>query len=452
MGVIVVKYDHSLEQSDIEVSLAAPDDDGEITNRSGVSQTDIHGVLTPIVSVSGMVFDWNQVMKMTLYNDSRLPRIDLVIDDGQKLLSTVNNQINDNEVRLQILPPFEDTYKKINLTFYIDTIEVDGTKVFITATYKVADLYKSRLKSFGEINSYNLFDSIASECKLGFATNCEASDVDTKFVYCDNISYEKLMEREIKMTGNQDQIFDFWIDYWNNINFVDMTARYRDKDSEEDLEVWVYNKTGQQVDSFEKQEPIKQDAIITNHPSFAGDLFTKKYKIVNNTGVNQRKGTDKVHTIYKDGSIIDILIEDGNPHNDLFTKYSYLGENIGEYEYLSSKSYHESFLDIVNKNNIEVVLESPNLGLTRGSHVKFDWWANSYFEKDNINKLGGDMEDESGDQTDELNSEFNLIKNKQISGEYLILKTVLRYNNGKWLNTLTLTRPTEEIKSYTNNE
>ena len=308
------------------------------------------------------------------------------------------------------------------------------------------------MKSFGEINSYNLFDSIASECKLGFATNCEASDVDTKFVYCDNISYETLMEREIKMTGNQDQIFDFWIDYWNNINFVDMTARYRDKDSEEDLEVWVYNKTGQQVDSFEKQEPIKQDAIITNHPSFAGDLFTKKYKIVNNTGVNQRKGTDKVHTIYKDGSIIDILIEDGNPHNDLFTKYSYLGENIGEYEYLSSKSYHESFLDIVNKNNIEVVLESPNLGLTRGSHVKFDWWANSYFEKDNINKLGGDMEDESGDQTDELNSEFNLIKNKQISGEYLILKTVLRYNNGKWLNTLTLTRPTEEIKSYANNE
>ena len=449
MSVISVKYDHTLEQSDIVVNLAAPND-GEATNLSGISQTKIHGIFTPIVSISNMSYDWNQVLKMTLYNNERIPKLDLVIDDGQKLISTVNNQINDNEVRLQILPPYENTYKKINLTFYIDTIEIIDNKVYITATYKLADLHKSRLKSFGQINSYNLFDKIASECKLGFATNCESNDEDSKFVYCDNISYETLMEREIKMSGSQNQVFDYWIDYWNNINFVDITARYRDKDAKEDLEVWVYSRVGYDVESFDSTEAVKQDAIISNHPSFVGELSTKKYKIINNIGTNRQKGTDKVHTIYKDGSIIDILIEDGNPKNDIFTKYSYLGENIGEYEYLASKSYHESFFDIVNKNNIEVVLNSPNLGLSRGSHVIFDWWENSYFEKDNIKQLGGDLEDNTGDQTEELNDEFKLVKNKQISGEYLIYKTILKYNNGKWSNILTLTRPTNEIKSYTN--
>ena len=453
MGVIKVKYDHKLIQSDIYVPLMGPDtsENPETTNKTKISQTEVQGFLTPVISISGISYEWNQVTKLILYNDSRVPHIDLVIEDYKQIISTVNNQINDNEVRLVIIPPYDNTYKKIDLTFYIDTLNIKGPKIHISATYKVPALFESRLKSFGKISTYELFDKIATECNLGFATNCEKSNLDKRYIYCDNITYLDLMNREIETSGDKNQIFDYWIDIWNNINLVDITARYKDVDSDEDMEVWVYSRTGNELDGEYKPDVIKMRSVISNNPNIFGELSTRQYKIINNLGTNQTNGTDKVYTIYKDGDIIDMLIEDGNPQNDIFKKYYYLGENIGDYEYLTSQSCRKSFLDIVDKNNIEVVLNYPCLGLMRGAHTFFEWWDNSFYEKINIEINGGDIaDDDTGDQSEELDDEFKLIVNKQLSGEYLIYKTVLKYSNFKWNNILTLTKPTNNIKSYTN--
>ena len=57
------------------------------------------------------------------------------------------------------------------------------------------------------------------------------------------------------------------------------------------------------------------------------------------------------------------------------------------------------------------------------------------------------MEDEV-DQSEEMVDPDKLMINKQISGEYLVHKTILNYNKGVWRNTLILTRPEEEIKTY----
>ena len=217
MGVISLVFDNQLQQTPIEVPLHAPHtDDGD--NTTEVDQVMVHGVCTPVVSVCGVVFDFNEVIKMTLYDNDRLPSLELLINDKQQLLNGVSNPKSDNEVRLQILPPFDDAYKKVDLTFYIKDIDIKGTRVSISAIYKIPDLYISRLKSFGELDTYNLFKEIASECKLGFASNCEENDADKRFIYCNNISYEDLMNREIRMSNDIDNIHDYWVDIWNNIN------------------------------------------------------------------------------------------------------------------------------------------------------------------------------------------------------------------------------------------
>ena len=447
MGVISLVFDNQLQQTPIEVPLHAPHtDDGD--NTTEVDQVMVHGVCTPVVSVCGVVFDFNEVVKMTLYDNDRLPSLELLINDKQQLLNGVSNPKSDNEVRLQILPPFDDAYKKVDLTFYIKDIDIKGTRVSISAIYKIPDLYISRLKSFGELDTYNLFKEIASECKLGFASNCEENDADKRFIYCNNISYEDLMNREIRMSNDIDNIHDYWVDIWNNINYVNLKQRYLDKDKEDDMKLWCMTTPGQNIESNNHVEPVQLDAVITNNPNMAGQLHTNYYNISNNIGKNQEKGTDRVYTIYKDGAIIDSLIEDGNVQNDIFTKYYYLGENIGEYEYLTSISFYDSFNDVINKNTIETSLEFPMLGINRGSHVKFMWYDNDYFKKQYIQQLGGDMESEDGDQTEELNEPDKLMFNKQISGEYLVYKTILQYNKGKWKNLLILTRPEEQIKTY----
>jgi hypothetical protein len=454
MSVINLVFDNKLQQRDIVVPLQAPPAEmGD--NTTETNQVMIHGVCTPVVSVCGIVFDFHQVLKMTLYDDSRIPYLELIINDDQQLIAGINYPKSDNEIRLQILPPFEDAYKKINLTFYIKNIEVKESKVIISAVYKVPDIYISRLKSFGEINTYNLFKTIASECLLGFASNCEENDADKRFIYCNNMSYESLMEREIKMAGSSENIYDYWIDIWNNINYINLYKRFHETDKEEDMELWCMNAPGNPLESMDVVKPALMEAVITNYPGVSGQLKVDNYNIINNSGKNQEKGTDRVYTIYKDGAIIDSLIEDGNPQNDIFTKYYYLGENIGEYEYLTSISFYDSFSDIVNKNTLEVSLNFPMLGIYRGSHIKFNWYDNNQIQKQYIKELGGDMTTEESDQLDqseELNETNALILNKQISGEYLVYKTILQYNRGKWKNTLILTRPENKINTYFKNE
>lgn len=444
--MIKLLFDNKLNQSNIEVPLVAPPDEygGNGTN---ISQPVIHGVCTPVISICGIVFDFNEVIKMTLYNDSRIPSLDLLINDTQQSLKNINNPSSDNEIRLQILPPFDNAYKKINLTFYINDIDIKGSKVSINAIYKVPDLYISRLKSFGEIDTYNLFKDIASQCRLGFASDVVDNN-DKRFIYCDNLSYENLMEREIKMASSSHQIFDYWIDLWNNINYINIYNRFYDKDPVEEMEIWCSNAIGVDIDSDIEIKPQKMEANITNDPDITGQLHTDKFIISNNTGKNKIKGTDRVYTIYKDGANIDILSEDGNVHNDIFTKYFYLGENIGNYEYLTSISYYDNFIDLMQKNSIEVVLNYPNLGITRGSHVKFTWYDNNYFQKQDIKLLGGDMVTDQPYQEEELNDQDKLMINKQISGEYLVYKTILKYQNGKWMNHLILIRPSDQINSY----
>ena len=447
MSVINLVFDNQLQQTPIEVPLQAPPaENGD--NTLQVNQVMIHGVCTPVVSVCGIVFDFNKIIKMTLYDNDRLPSLDLIIDDTEQLLSSISNPKSDNEIRLQILPPFEDAYKKIDLTFYINNIDVKGSKVSISAIYKIPDIYISRLKSFGEVNTYNLFKTIASECLLGFASNCEENDADKRFIYCNNISYEDLMNREVRMASSVDNVFDYWVDVWNNINYVNLKQRFVDKDAPEDMELWCMTTPGNDVESTNIVQPVLTEAVITNHPMTAGQLHAKKYNISNNTGKNKEKGTDRVFTIYKDGAVIDSLIEDGNVQNDIFTKYYYLGENIGEYEYLTAISFYDSFCDIINKNTVEVTLSFPMLGITRGSHVKFMWYDNNFFQKQDIELLGGDMDSDDGDQSEELAEPDELMINKQISGEYLVHKTILHYNKGQWKNTLILTRPEDQIKTY----
>lgn len=447
MAVINQIFDNQLTQSDIVVPLMSPpDEDGG--NNSNTNQVTIHGVCIPVVSICGIVFEFDRISKMILYDNDRIPSLDLTIIDNDGLLSSISNPKDDNEIRLQILPPFEEAYKKINLTFYINDIDIKGTKVNINAIYKIPELYISRLQSFGEINTYDLFKEISSQCKLGFASNCEANDKDKRFIYCNNISYEDLMSREIKMAAEQTNVFDYWIDLWNNINYVNIYQRFHDKDKQEDLEAWTLNTPAIDIDSDVELKPIKQETIITNNPDMMGQLHTKKYILSNNIGKNKIKGTDRVYTVYKDGAIIDSLIEDGNVNNDIFTKYYYLGENIGEYEYLTAISFYDSFNDLINKNSIEVILEFPNLGITRGSHVKFLWYDNNYVQKEYIKSLGGDMQSDLPDQENELVEPDKLMINKQISGEYLVYKTILKYNKGKWSNSLLLTRPADQIKTY----
>ena len=216
MSIIQVKFAHKLKQSDIIIPLTNSSKsemgDAYTKNQTEIQQTLVYGIMSPLIMVNNIVVDVVDVVDFELKSVDVTPTVNLTIKDRYKLLTTLDTPGIDNELRIQILPKFEDKYKKINLTFYITNFKQNGEYLSIRGEYKIPKFLSSNIKSFGEINTYSLYESIATETQLGFASNIEFNDGDKRWVYCDNKSYKELLDKEIQRSGVDTQILDYWID------------------------------------------------------------------------------------------------------------------------------------------------------------------------------------------------------------------------------------------------
>ena len=460
MGIIMLEFDNTLEKSKIEMSLisSSKEEAGEDfidTNMTDKAQTAVFGIQVPLIMINTTIIDFDSIHYFNLKSEGTLPELVMTVEDKYELMTNIDKPSQDNEVRVQIIPRFDNAYKKVDLTFFITDISIIGSMVRLVCTYKVPALISSQFKSLGEIDTYTLFKTIATETKLGFATNI-AQQSDNRYVYCNNKSYFDLMNDEIEYANASEHIMDYWIDLWDNINLVDIKERYETIDSDDDLKIWI---SGQLDENTVGVENIPQETVATlnNYPSFkTSELFVKEYNHIVSPGGQISKGSDKIYGIYEDvkSEHFDYLIQDGDIKNDIFTKYDYIGESYGEYNYLLSKCIRAGFLQKVNSECIKVTLQSPLLGLMRGHKVNFIRYVNDDLIESKMTALEEigvldrnveanipldkyEMDDDSG------SGKFRI--DKTVSGQYLIHAVDIIFNNGDWDYVLTL------VKSAYNN-
>lgn len=458
MSIIQVKFDHKLKQSDIIIPLTNSSKsemgDAYTKNQTEIQQTLVYGIMSPLIMVNNIVVDVVDVIDFELKSIDVTPTVNLTIKDRYKLLTTLDTPGIDNELRIQILPKFEDKYKKINLTFYITNFKQNGEYLSIRGEYKIPKFLSSNIKSFGEINTYSLYESIATETQLGFASNIEFNDGDKRWVYCDNKSYKELLDKEIQRSGVDTQILDYWIDWWNNLVLTDIYERYNTTDKDEDMQIWI---SGQNEEISEGNEikPQQSVATLNNHPAMKfTELFVTQYQISNNQGSQLYLGTDKVYSIYESNKseYMDHMIIDGDTQKDIFTKYEYLGENYGEYNYLLASKKRESFLQKIKSNEtVEITLKTPLLGVMRGNHINLMIYINDSAAEGLQEKLGEqkllnegstNIPLDSANHIEDKSPDGSFKLDKSISGQYLVTGCKMRYNNYAWEYKVTLSRPT----------
>lgn len=454
MGQIKVKFDHKLKQPRIVTPLVYPAS-GE-TNKPDITggntpykQTALYGIVTPLVRVNDIVIDIDSVLYFELDGKGRLPKLELTILDKSDIIKGLQNPGTDNEVRIQILPRLENAYKKIDMTFYIKHCDNDDNVLYLSCIYKIPNLYNNRVKCFGELSSYEFFEKVANECQLGFATNVESTN-DKRYLYCAYESYNELMEKTISTSGDDLQnpiLYDYWIDYWNNINFVNIYERFNSVDKDEDMMIYV-NSLDMDLSQTSKDEEnyTKMVATLSNDPRHQDmELSINQYDTI----VNSYQNSDKVFSVYNMGNDEhkDFFFQDKNQLKDIFLKYEYVGENYRDYNYLLASSYRELLLNKMKSEIIEVSLKSPLLQLIRGGKVNIMWYDTNNILDIKKKQLGIKDEDietnipiDPQQGTFEYNGPLYRI-NKEISGQYLILNSVIRYEDYNWSCDLQLTRP-----------
>ena len=468
MGQIYLKFDNQLKFKDIVVTLKEPsaEEAGEYyeeysNNIQEVQQTSIYGVLVPLIAFNDIVIDFNDVTYLNLKSTGAVPEVEFSVKDRYELISTLDTPGSDNALRIQILPPFDDAYKKINLEFYISSINIRNGVISGKGIYKIPKLISSQFKSFGEVSTYELFEEIAKDTSLGFASNVESSTNDKRYVYCDNRSYLDVMRSEIlKSASDATHIYDFWVDFWNNINFVDIYERYNSIDKNEDMQVWI---SGQPNTSQEgiQIEPMQALARFNNLPSGSNsELFVKSHTISNNPRKQATLGTDKIISCYEENKkeYIDFLIMDGDVQQDIFTQHEYVGEIYGDYNYMLAQKCRDSYLQKMSTETVKITLGTPLLGVLRGDKVEFAWFVNnSDLQAQRKGLIGGVNNDPvindvqttpiiddslSGIDAEKYNdTNGDFILNKSISGQYMVTSQTMKYEAGIWNYEIELVRP-----------
>jgi hypothetical protein len=310
-------------------------------------------------------------------------------------------------------------------------------------------LLQDKLQSYGKITTYDYLDTIAKECELGLASNLDGTE-DERYIYLRNTNFVKSVENEIKRSGSESCILDTWIDFHNYIILCDILERYNAIESE--IKVWTAPTVIPDTENTgEPIQPKEEDAILSNAIAMrTTQLFINDYIVKNNSGSNLRYGTDKVlQSYYIDKSEpSSVLIQDGDIKKDTFIKTTYKGEIFGEYDYFTSEFCRNAFLQKINSNTIEVALATPLLGLERGGKVNVQWYeVNEVINQiKNENPIDTNVPDTEGEQT--ANDEMTL--NKQVSGQYLIIGTTIKFlgwDKG-WRYILTLARPANQVNTY----
>lgn len=456
MKIIQVKFENTLQQSDIIVPLtySSKEEAQNIykNNQAEIQQTLVHGIQAPLIMINNIVVNFTDILSFELSCDKVMPEVHMTVHDRYQLSTILDTPGIDNELRVQILPKFENVYKKINLTFYITQLGIKNGILNITGEYKLPKFSSSNIKSFGEKSIYKLFEEIAQESHLGFATNVEDDPNLQRYMYCDNKSYKDLLKDETVRFSADKKIYDWWVDWWNNLILVDIYERYNATDPDEYMQIWISGQN-QEVTEGAEIEPIQMCATLHNHPTQkTSELFVEDYKICTNSGSQMYKGTDRVYSVYEPdkSEYMDYLIQDGDVKKDIFYKYEYLGESYGSHNYLLSNKIYETFKQkIATNETIEVMLKTPLLGIMKGDHVNFYCYINNGNTKDLQSALKEEGCINEGVETnvelptmDVKHDDGYFELDKSISGQYLVTKCVMKFKDGRWNYVVTLSRPT----------
>lgn len=435
---IVIKFDNSLPDKEIHgVLLPTSVEEGGNTD-TDMSQVKIVGSVVPLVKFNNRLIPWQDIRRFTLTSTEFLPTLYISFIDRANISVNLDTPGPDNEVIVEIMAPFDNIYKKIKLTFYIRDIHINTSRAEVSADciYYIPGLNSHSLKAYGQKTSYEMVETLAKELKLGMCSNMDETN-DPVWRYSDNRSPLEVLTDTIRSAGSPKVPVDGWVDWWNNVNLVDVRDAY-DGPTDDDLKVWVMG-AWINVDPKSQEIPSQIPAEITNDYRLKlSPLYTSNYTLVSSNRKNRSNGTDRVLTSWDMWRELpgSTLIEDGSGvKENVFTTYVYTGEYDGETSdggYLIQREVNEMYKQKISNGMIRVCLQQPCLGLMRGHRVNVKWYETSDLTNDIYDSNAGmktniPIDPDDDVNPDDMSSIGSQRVNMKISGQYYIVGATIDY-------------------------
>ena len=324
----------------------------------------------------------------------------------------------------------------------------------IKAQLRIPKLFQHVCRAYANKTSWETLRMVAKELGLGFSSN-EKNTSDTMTWISPNLSQVWFIENVVNNSWKgEEDAFDWWIDPYYNLTFVNMNKQLFGDDSNEMDNVLVDYGSSQGIlgglDSLQKNPEMELPLLITNDPEYAKyPFFIRYYKVHNRAGyVTNKFGYKTILQFYDTQFPSDIpssryikypiesktpsklgdneIILRGRPNEKVYAdeyKKEWLGTRY--FENTHANMHQAPISNLINKMEnykiyLEVVLSGYVPWIYRGQSIPI-----SIIHQD---------EDIAGQQFDLPKEQMNqggTQVNRFLSGKYIVLGTSIEYINGE---------------------
>lgn len=241
-------------------------------------------------------------------------------------------------------------------------------KFIVKAQLRIPRLFKNSCKAYSGKSSWETLKDVAKELDLGFSSN-EKGTSDNMTWICPSISTYSFIESVVsKSWKTEEDAFEWWIDPYYNLTFVNMNKQLFGPDSNDPEGDTVLANYGPSqdifggLDSTQKTPDFEMPLFLTNDPYYSKyPFFVKSYTVGNKSGhVTNKFGYKTIIQFYDTGLVSDL------PKNK-YTKYPV--------ESVTPKELGENDIILRGRPNEKIYLDES----------KNNWVGTTYFENTHPN-------------------------------------------------------------------
>jgi hypothetical protein len=238
----------------------------------------------PLLYYNGIIVPKQNIDGFSLKSSGFLPKIEVYFYDST---STMRNQAfaRDNTIISLYIDTrtkdadFSSVLRPIRMDFKITdfSYDEDSGLLYMQGVPDIDELYIEDIASYPDMTSWDCLKKVASNLKLGFYSNINNSDDKMNWLNYSLENYIFIKDTIKKAYKTENSFFTTYIDYYYNLNYVDVEKALSDKTKQVGTITTIPEGFG------ESKSQTNQDLYITSskHTEIRSNITYKSYEILN---------------------------------------------------------------------------------------------------------------------------------------------------------------------------
>lgn len=400
----------------------------------GPKQSRENGSWAPYIKINNITIEPGEIESFTLNAGGFMPIISFTFTDLKRVFHLDSLPRDGDVISVRIASKQEDTFKDIRADFDITSfignaglnINPNEARTYmVSGILKVPTLMAETCFSYSSNTSIEHLKKIATELKLGFASNIDAAD-DKMTRLCPYMSKLSFIKGTIDHSYVDEDSFQVGsIDPYYYLNFVNLNKLFN---SHNELENTIINMFGVDWNVNPGDEnalnKLKAQMVLSNHKDWGGtSQFITSYQIINNsTAISLSNGYSRKLQYFENNSNEKLVSFDVQPlsskkmkeieepmkgrrDEDRYkneTKQKYVGRidadpqhgNIN-HNYFYASIHNKMNLNEVHKMKLEIHLDTINPGLYRYMKIPVLIFSQT-LQENNLNRNVTQIKEEKG--------------------------------------------------------